>query len=154
MEKQLAFEKKFNTLKAMIRGSRSLVVLTGAGISTLSGIPDFRSNTGVYAKRWNEYQVEEILSIGFFHAHPELFYEWAKEFWYKLDSYLPNVVHTSLATLEKKGYVRGVFTQNIDMLHKKRQGVESVMNCMGVLNTTTVPTATVITPMHPLLLSF
>lgn len=122
MEKQLAFEKKFNTLKAMIRGSRSLVVLTGAGISTLSGIPDFRSNTGVYAKRWNEYQVEEILSIGFFHAHPELFYEWAKEFWYKLDSYLPNVVHTSLATLEKKGYVRGVFTQNIDMLHKKKAG--------------------------------
>ena len=119
MEKQLAFEKKFNTLRAMIRGSRSLVVLTGAGISTLSGIPDFRSSSGVYAKRWNEYRVEEILSIGFFHAHPELFYEWAREFWYKLDSYQPNVVHTSLATLERKGYVRGVFTQNIDMLHKK-----------------------------------
>ncbi len=119
MEKKPVFEKKFNTLKAMIRGSRSLVVLTGAGISTLSGIPDFRSSSGIYSKKWNNYDVEEILSIGFFRTHPDLFYQWAKEFWYNLDSYTPNVVHTSLATLERKGYVKGIFTQNIDMLHKK-----------------------------------
>ncbi|MGH0052062.1 MAG: NAD-dependent protein deacylase [Sphaerochaetaceae bacterium] len=119
METKTVFEKNFNTLQAMIKGSRSMVVLTGAGISTLSGIPDFRSTNGVYAKRWNRYQVEEILSIGFFQTHPELFYQWAKEFWYKLDLYKPNVVHTSLATLERKGYIRGIFTQNIDMLHKK-----------------------------------
>ncbi len=119
MEREAEFAKKFDTLKAMLIGSRSAVVLTGAGVSTLSGIPDFRSNNGVYAKRWKQYQVEEIISIGFFRQNPEIFYEWAKEYWYQLDQYQPNVIHRSLALLEEKGYIGAVFTQNIDMLHKK-----------------------------------
>ncbi len=119
VEKEAVFSKKFEILKALIKNSRSTVVLTGAGISTLSGIPDFRSSSGVYANNWKTYQVEEILSISFFKNNPELFYEWAKEYWYKLDTYQPNTVHTALATLEQKGYLEGLFTQNIDMLHKK-----------------------------------
>ncbi|ADY13241.1 NAD-dependent protein deacylase [Sphaerochaeta globosa] len=119
VEKEAVFAKKFEILKALIKNSRSTVVLTGAGISTLSGIPDFRSSSGVYANTWKSYQVEEILSISFFKHNPEIFYEWAKEFWYKLDLYQPNAVHTALALLEQKGYLEGLFTQNIDMLHKK-----------------------------------
>ncbi len=119
VEKEAAFTKKFEILKALIQGSRSTVVLTGAGISTLSGIPDFRSSKGVYSSTWENYQVEEILSISFFLQHPEIFYAWAKEYWYKLDQYQPNIVHAILAMLEKKGYMEGLFTQNIDMLHKR-----------------------------------
>ena len=119
MDKPTLFEKKFATLKGMLKGSRQMVVLTGAGISTLSGIPDFRSAKGVYAKKWNEISVERLLSIGYFEQHPEVFYAWAKEYWYRLDTFEPNVVHRALALLEQKGYIRGVFTQNIDMLHKK-----------------------------------
>ena len=118
-EKEAVFAKKFEILKALIKNSRSTVVLTGAGISTLSGIPDFRSSSGVYATTWKSYQVEEILSISFFKHNPEIFYAWAKEYWYKLDDYKPNTVHTALALLEQKGYLEGLFTQNIDMLHKK-----------------------------------
>lgn len=119
VEKEAAFAKKFEILKALIKGSQSTVVLTGAGISTLSGIPDFRSSSGIYANRWKDYQVEEILSISFFRRNPEMFYAWAKEFWYKLDEYKPNGIHTALALLEQKGYLEGLFTQNIDMLHKR-----------------------------------
>ena len=51
--------------------------------------------------------------------HPDVFYSWAKEFWYHLDTYKPNVVHRTLAKLEAKGYLRSLYTQNIDMLHQR-----------------------------------
>lgn len=119
VEKQTEFSKKFEIFKALIQHSRSLVVLTGAGVSTLSGIPDFRSSQGVSATRWNGYRVEDILSISLFRKDPSLFYAWAREVWYQLDSYQPNSVHHMLAILEEKGYIQGLFTQNIDMLHTK-----------------------------------
>ncbi len=113
------FEKKFSILKPMILHAKRMTVFTGAGVSTLSGIPDFRSSKGIYSKKWEGLDVEHILSISFFMQHPDVFYTWAKEFWYHLDTYEPNVVHRTLAKLEAKGYLRSLYTQNIDMLHQK-----------------------------------
>ena len=119
VEKQADFAKKFSVLEAMIKGARSAVVLTGAGISTLSGIPDFRSSKGLYSEKWGNLAVEEILSLSFFSKHPEVFYAWARDVWYGLEHYQPNVVHQALSSMEEKGYLEGLFTQNIDMLHSK-----------------------------------
>jgi NAD-dependent deacetylase len=74
--------------------------------------------------------VEEILDIGFFRLHPDVFYAWAKDVWYKLEDFEPNVVHKTLATLENKGYLDGIFTQNIDMLHT-RAGAKKVYEVHG-----------------------
>ncbi len=113
------FEKKFSILKPLILNAKRMTVFTGAGVSTLSGIPDFRSSKGIYSKKWEGLDVEHILSISFFMQHPDVFYTWAKEYWYHLDTYTPNVVHRTLAKLEAKGYMRSLYTQNIDMLHHK-----------------------------------
>lgn len=113
------FDKKFSILKPLILNAKKMTVFTGAGVSTLSGIPDFRSSKGIYSKKWEGLDVEHILSISFFMENPDVFYTWAKAFWYKLDTYEPNVVHRTLAKLEAKGYMRSLYTQNIDMLHQK-----------------------------------
>lgn len=107
------------------------IALTGAGVSTLSGIPDFRSaGSGVYTKPWHGRSVEEILSIDCFSVHPELFYQWATEFVYRGEDFSPSIVHTSLAELEKKGYLRRLYTQNIDALHT-RSGSRNVGELHG-----------------------
>lgn len=118
-EQHEIFESKLEQLKTLLHESKRTIALTGAGVSTLSGIPDFRSSGGVYSSKWKGYDVEEVLSISFFRRHPELFYEWGREFLYQLESSEPSVIHTLLATLEQKGYLSGLFTQNIDMLHFK-----------------------------------
>lgn len=118
-ESQQQFEEKISILKAMILHAKRMTVFTGAGVSTLSGIPDFRSSKGVYSEKWEGLEVEQILHISFFMEHPDVFYAWAKDFWYRLDSYEPNMVHRSLAKLEAKGYLYSLYTQNIDMLHQK-----------------------------------
>jgi NAD-dependent deacetylase len=119
MTKETDFERKMRTLKSLILKARNMTVFTGAGVSTLSGIPDFRGKNGLYSGPWKGMPVEQILSISFFERQPELFYQWAKDVWYRLEEYSPNVVHLTLALLEKKGYLDGLYTQNIDMLHKK-----------------------------------
>lgn len=113
------FAHDLETLKSLIIESRMTVALTGAGVSTLSGIPDFRSTSGVYANRWHGYDVEEVLSISFFNRNPHLFYQWGQQFMYHLEQKSPSVIHTLLAVLEEKGYLNALFTQNIDMLHTK-----------------------------------
>ncbi|MDT4761509.1 NAD-dependent protein deacylase [Sphaerochaeta sp. PS] len=118
-ESSAQFEKKFSILKPLILNSKKMTLFTGAGVSTLSGIPDFRSSQGIYSKKWQNLDVEHILSLSFFLQNPEVFYAWAKEFWYHLDDYQPNMVHRTLAKLEAKGYVKALYTQNIDMLHQK-----------------------------------
>jgi NAD-dependent deacetylase len=119
LEKKRAFENKMVILESLILNSRKMTVFTGAGVSTLSGIPDFRGKNGIYTGLWHDLRVEQILNITFFEKHPEIFYEWAQEFWYHLEDYKPNIVHTTLAKMEQKGFVTGLYTQNIDMLHKK-----------------------------------
>lgn len=101
------------------RGSRAVVVFTGAGVSTLSGIKDFRGQGGLYTQPWHGHSVEDILSLTSFMSDPSVFYGWAREFCYCLDRFSPNIVHRAVARLEELGYTNGVITQNIDVLHQK-----------------------------------
>ena len=103
----------------LIKNSKKTVVLTGAGISTLSGIQDFRSSKGLYSSKYNHLSVEEILNYNFFFSNPEIFYSWAKDNWYDMEKYQPNIVHLTLAKLQNLNLVNEIFTQNIDMLHSK-----------------------------------
>ena len=118
------------SLKSLILKSENIVVFTGAGVSTLSGIRDFRGKDGLYKSNWNGLSVEEILSIDFFLSDPGLFYRWAKGFIYQLEKYEPNIVHNALGRLSQKSYIKGVYTQNIDLLHQKG-GVRQVWELHG-----------------------
>jgi NAD-dependent deacetylase len=110
-------------LGALIRNAAYCVALTGAGVSTLSGIRDFRGKNGLY----KEMDAEKIFDIDYFYRDPSFYYSHAKDFIYNLDEKQPSVVHTVLGTLESKGLVKSVITQNIDLLHTKggsRQVIE------------------------------
>lgn len=115
----MPYSTNIEKFKELIANSRRMVVFTGAGVSTMSGIPDFRSAHGAYAEPWQGMDVEDILSIDFFKRSPDIFYAWARDVWYRLDEYEPNIVHRVVAELEMKGYIEDVWTQNIDMLHQK-----------------------------------
>lgn len=110
-------EEKIIKFKEMINESQSIVFFGGAGVSTESGIPDFRSKDGLYNMKY-DYPPEEILSHSFFIHNTEEFYKFYKD---KLNSlkYEPNVTHYALAKLEKQGKLKSVITQNIDGLHQK-----------------------------------
>lgn len=129
-EQEDLFRPKIEKLESMIAGARRLCAFTGAGVSTLSGIPDFRGAHGVYTDPWHGMDVEDIISIDFFFRRPDIFYQWAKDVWYKVDRYQPTIVHTTLAAMEQKGYLRALFTQNIDMLHE-RAGSKNVYDVHG-----------------------
>ena len=105
-------------LQSIIDASRRLVVFTGAGVSTASGIPDFRSADGLYAGEWEGLSPEMILSHSFFCLHPERFFAFYRAHMLHLDAE-PNAAHEAIYRLEKAGKLRGVVTQNIDGLHKK-----------------------------------
>jgi len=122
-EKDEVFRPKFEKLVNLIENSRNMTVFTGAGVSTLSGIPDFRGKHGVYNDPWQGMEVEEIISMTFFRREPGIFYKWAKDVWYRLEDYEPNIVHTTLALMQKKGLLKSVYTQNIDMLHQRAGSV-------------------------------
>ena len=104
-------------LKNIIKESNNIVFFGGAGVSTESGIPDFRSKDGLYNQKY-DYPPEEILSHTFFMHKTEEFYKFYKD---KLNSlkYEPNITHIKLAELEKAGKLKAVITQNIDGLHQK-----------------------------------
>ena len=93
----------YEELKDLLAHSKHTVAFTGAGISTLSGIRDFRGKNGVYLQPWHGKPVEEILSLDCFLSEPELFYGWAKEFIYRLEEFHPAAVHRALAGLEAHG---------------------------------------------------
>ena len=110
----------FPAFISLYEKARRIVVLTGAGVSTLSGIPDFRSSDGLYSKEFGHMKVESILDIDFFSEHPDVFYSWAKDYWFEMEKYEPNIIHRSLAAMEAAGKLtEGIFTQNIDGLHQK-----------------------------------
>ncbi len=104
-----------DALQQIVDGSRRIVFFGGAGVSTESGIPDFRSADGLYRQQW-AWAPEEIISHTFFQRMPEEFYRFYKAKMLVLDA-KPNAAHLQLAALEKAGRLRSVVTQNIDGLH-------------------------------------
>jgi len=124
---------KLEQLVELLKSSRHVVALTGAGVSTLSGIPDFRSADGLYSQDWHGMSVEDVLSIDVFRAHPEYFYG-MKIFVQPEGRYQPNVVHRVLANLETMGMLKALFTQNIDRLHTIA-GSQDVIELHGSANT-------------------
>lgn len=121
-------EEKIEEFKKMIKESKNIVFFGGAGVSTESGIPDFRSKNGLYNQKY-KYPPEEILSHTFFMTHTEEFFEFYKA---KMNSlkYQPNTTHKKLAELEKEGKLKAIITQNIDGLHQKA-GSKNVLELHG-----------------------
>ncbi len=112
----------------IIKNSQSIVFFGGAGVSTESNIPDFRSSNGIYNQKYH-YSPEEILSHHFFLANPDIFYEFYKTKMVYPNA-LPNVTHLALAKLEKEGKLKAVITQNIDGLHQAA-GSKEVLELHG-----------------------
>lgn len=111
----------------LIKSAKHMVALTGAGISTASGIPDFRSrNSGL----WQTHNPVEIASIFGFKRRPEAFYNWLRPLARVMLEATPNPAHVALAQLEKAGFVQSLITQNIDMLHTKA-GSQSICEVHG-----------------------
>ena len=108
---------EIETLKTWIEASDNIVFFGGAGVSTESGIPDFRSTDGLYHQKF-EYLPETILSHTFFYQHTEYFYRFYREKMLPLEAE-PNAAHRALAALERAGKLRAIVTQNIDGLHQK-----------------------------------
>ena len=104
-------------LREIIKTSRRIVFFSGAGVSTASGIPDFRSENGLYAADENGLSAEMILSKSFFYLHPEAFFDFYRKHMIHPEA-RPNIVHRSLYELERQDRLRGIVTQNIDGLHR------------------------------------
>jgi NAD-dependent protein deacetylase/lipoamidase len=117
----------------LIRQAKYMIALTGAGISTPSGIPDFRSRgSGL----WTKYLPMEVASLTTFRTNPELFFYWLHPFASRLLLAVPNAAHHALADMEKAGVLKTIITQNIDALHF-RSGSRHVLEVHGTLNTLT-----------------
>ncbi len=100
----------------LIQYAHSIVALTGAGISTAVGIPDFRGPQGLYATR--SYNPKKVFEVGAFNREPQYFYEFSRDFITEVKDVQPTLTHKFLAELEKQGPLAGVITQNIDLLHQ------------------------------------
>lgn len=112
-------DDKIRQLKEIIAESSNIVFFGGAGVSTESGIPDFRSASGLYNQKLDRnVSPEELISHTFYVRYPEYFFEFYKDKLVYPDAE-PNDCHKALAELEKQGKVKAVVTQNIDGLHQK-----------------------------------
>ena len=107
--------EKIQKLKKIVEESDNIVFFGGAGVSTESGIPDFRSVDGLYNQQY-KYPPEVMVSHSFYVSHPEEFFDFYKKKMIALEA-KPNAAHLKLADLEKQGKVKAVITQNIDGLH-------------------------------------
>ena len=115
-----------NKLWDLISTSKHCVAFTGAGISTLSGIRDFRGKNGLY----NTVDASRMFDIDVFYQDPSVYYGMAKDFIYNLNDKEPSVVHRVLADLERQNLMHAVITQNIDLLHEKA-GSKNVIELHG-----------------------
>ena len=104
-------------LQQIVDRSRRIVFFGGAGVSTASGIPDFRSPDGLYRERFGELTPEMILSQSFFYLNPEAFFDFYRRYMLHPQA-APNAAHRALYRLEQADRLRGIVTQNIDGLHK------------------------------------
>jgi NAD-dependent deacetylase len=117
----------------LIREASYCVALSGAGISTSSGIPDFRSpGSGI----WTKYSPMEVASLSAFRYHPDRFYDWLRPFVGNIYDADPNPAHLALARLEQHNFLKAVITQNIDALHQKA-GSKNVIEVHGTWQTLT-----------------
>jgi NAD-dependent deacetylase len=121
-------------LAELIRENQPCVVLTGAGVSTESGVPDFRSPTGI----WAEFDPREYATLGAFRRDPEKVWRFYAPRFAVLTEAEPNAAHLALAELERRGLVRAVVTQNIDLLHE-RAGSREVIEVHGSIRTSSCP---------------
>jgi NAD-dependent deacetylase len=119
-------------LAELIRARGPAVALTGAGISTESGIPDFRSPTGI----WAQYDPQDYATIEAFRADPAKVWNFYALRFRALTEAEPNAGHLALAELERAGHIRAVVTQNIDLLHE-RAGSRDVVEVHGSIRTST-----------------
>jgi NAD-dependent deacetylase len=129
-------------LAELIRARQPCVVLTGAGVSTESGIPDFRSATGI----WAQYDPMEVASIWGFERDPEAVWEFYGRRLGVLADAKPNAAHRALAELERRGLVAALVTQNIDTLHEQA-GSREVVEVHGSIRTASCHTCGVRVPM-------
>jgi len=122
---------KIEKLREIINTCNNIVFFGGAGVSTESGVKDFRSVDGLYNEKY-KYPPEEILSHSFFVSNPEEYYKFHRE---KLvvDGVKPNAAHLTLARLEREGKLKAVITQNIDGLHQAA-GSKNVLELHGTAN--------------------
>lgn len=128
-----ALREDIHRSATLIRNAHHCIVLTGAGNSTPSGIPDFRSaGSGL----WTRYLPMEVASLTIFRQHPERFFEWLRPLADHMLRAQPNPAHKALAKLEDQGFIKTIITQNIDGLHQ-RAGSKHVLEVHGTLNTLT-----------------
>lgn len=124
--------EKIMELAKILRESDNIVFFGGAGISTASGIPDFRSSDGLYSKKLNRsFSPEQAVSHSFLFQYPEEFYEFYKANLIYKDA-KPNACHKALARLEEMGKLKAVVTQNIDGLHQAA-GSKNVFELHGTV---------------------
>ena len=123
-------QKKIELLQTYINNSNNIVFFGGAGVSTESGIKDFRSKDGLYNENY-KYPPEQILSHSFFYKNTKEFYKFYRD---KLNclNVLPNISHKYLVKLEKEGKLKAIITQNIDNLHQKA-GSTNVIELHGTI---------------------
>ena len=121
-------KEKIQKLKEIVENSDNIVFFGGAGVSTESGIPDFRSVDGLYNQKY-KYPPEVMVSHSFYVSHTDEFFEFYRNKMLALDA-KPNAAHLKLAELEKQGKLKAVVTQNIDGLHQKA-GSKEVLELHG-----------------------
>jgi len=119
-------QEDIDKLFALVQEAKHLVALTGAGVSTLSGIRDFRGKNGLY----NDMDAEKIFSIDYFMQDPSFYYKHAGSFIYNIDEKEASIVHLVLGELEQRGFLKALITQNIDLLHQKG-GSKNVIEIHG-----------------------
>ncbi len=123
----MANEQKISQAANLLKNSNHAIALTGAGVSTPSGIPDFRSpGSGL----WSKVDSMEVASIWGFNSHPQGFYDWLKPVAHLMFTTQPNPAHCAIAELESLGKIHVVITQNIDNLHQ-RAGSKRVLEVHG-----------------------
>ncbi|MBO5239015.1 MAG: NAD-dependent protein deacylase [Lachnospiraceae bacterium] len=118
-------------LREVVQESNNVVFFGGAGVSTESGIPDFRSVDGLYNQKY-KYPPEQIISHTYYRHYPEEFFEFYKDKMIFTDA-KPNTAHIRLAQLEQEGHVKAVITQNIDGLHQMA-GSKEVLELHGSIH--------------------
>ncbi len=126
----MSVDRDAQALAGLIRDNQPCVALTGAGVSTESGIPDFRSREGI----WARYDPMEYATIDAFHRDPEKIWDFYAQRLGVLQAAEPNAAHVALAELEREGWIEAVVTQNVDRLHE-RAGSRRVVEVHGSLRT-------------------